>query len=73
MGGDGHAVGHGRHQQEQDADERHQHVAGRDAAEEEETKEIILVYYHLLTSPDPLTPAQLDDRIERWMEEGRWG
>ncbi|MCB9079425.1 MAG: DUF3754 domain-containing protein [Anaerolineaceae bacterium] len=40
-----------------------------DAAEEEETKEIILVYYHLLTSPDPLTPAQLDDRIERWMEE----
>ena len=40
-----------------------------DAAEEEECKEIILVYYHLLTSNQPLTPSQLDDRIEAWMEE----
>ncbi|MFB2919197.1 MULTISPECIES: TMEM143 family protein [Aerosakkonema] len=40
-----------------------------DAAEEEECKEIILVYYHLLTSETSLTPAQLDDRIEEWMDE----
>ena len=40
-----------------------------DAAEEEECKEIILVYYHLLTSEKPLTSSQLDDRIEAWMEE----
>jgi len=39
-----------------------------DAAEEEECKEIILAYYHLLTSDKPLTPPQLDDRIEVWME-----
>ena len=40
-----------------------------DAAEEEECKEIILAYYHLLASNKPLTPSQLDDRIESWMEE----
>ena len=40
-----------------------------DAAEEEECKEIILVYYHLLTSETLLNPQQLDDRIETWMEE----
>lgn len=40
-----------------------------DAAEEEECKEIILVYYHLLTSKIPLTPEQLDNRIEAWMSE----
>ncbi|MDJ0696192.1 TMEM143 family protein [Mastigocoleus sp. MO_188.B34] len=40
-----------------------------DLAEEEECKEIILVYYHLLTSPVPLTPEQLDSRIEEWMEK----
>lgn len=40
-----------------------------DAAEEEECKEIILVYYHLLTSKVPLTPEQLDNRIEAWMDE----
>lgn len=40
-----------------------------DAAEEEECKEIILVYYHLLTSDSPLKPEQLDDRIEKWMAE----
>ena len=39
-----------------------------DAAEEEECKEIILVYYHLLTSSEPLTPVQLDHNIESWME-----
>lgn len=40
-----------------------------DAAEEEECKEIILVFYHLLTSKTPLTPEQLDNRIEVWMDE----
>ncbi len=40
-----------------------------DAAEEEECKEIILVYYHLLTSKSPLTPEHLDNRIEAWMDE----
>lgn len=39
-----------------------------DAAEEEECKEIFLVYYHLLVSEKPLTPAELDNRIEEWME-----
>ncbi|GAB4541629.1 MAG: hypothetical protein Tsb0014_33710 [Pleurocapsa sp.] len=38
------------------------------AAEEEECKEIILVYYHLLTSKTPLTTSELDDRIEAWMD-----
>ena len=40
-----------------------------DLAEEEECKEIILVYYHLLASPTPLTPEQLDSRIETWMQK----
>lgn len=40
-----------------------------DLAEEEECKEIILVYYHLLTSSHPLTPEQLDSRIESWMQK----
>jgi hypothetical protein len=40
-----------------------------DEAEEEECKEIILVYYHLLTSKKPLTIAQIDDKIEEWMEK----
>lgn len=40
-----------------------------DAAEEEECKEIILVYYHLLTSPEPLTASQLDSCIESWLDE----
>jgi len=39
-----------------------------DAAEEEECKEIILVYYHLLTSKIPLTSEQLDNQIEAWLE-----
>ncbi|MEB3340679.1 TMEM143 family protein [Okeania sp.] len=40
-----------------------------DDAEEEECKEIILVYYHLLTTNTPLNPKQLDEKIEVWMEE----
>ena len=40
-----------------------------DAAEEEECKEIILAYYHLLVSNKTLTAAQLDDRIETWLEQ----
>lgn len=40
-----------------------------DTAEEEECKEIILVYYHLMTSDRPLTRSQLDDKIEKWMDE----
>ncbi|MGF1516155.1 MAG: TMEM143 family protein [Elainellaceae cyanobacterium] len=38
-----------------------------DLAEEEECKEVILVYYHLLTSQSALTPARLDQKIEAWM------
>ena len=40
-----------------------------DLAEEEECKEIILVYYHLMTSKNPLNPQELDARIEDWMEK----
>ena len=40
-----------------------------DLAEEEECKEIILVYYHLLISKKSLNPEQLDSRIEAWMEK----
>jgi len=40
-----------------------------DSAEEESTKEIILAYYHLLTHPTPLTQEQLDDLIEKWLEQ----
>lgn len=40
-----------------------------DVAEEEECKEIILAYYHLLTNDGLLTVEQLDDKIELWMEE----
>ncbi len=40
-----------------------------DLAEEEECKEIILVYYHLLISKNPLTPQELDARIETWMKK----
>lgn len=39
-----------------------------DAAEEEELKEIILVYYHLLVS-GPMQREALDDHIEGWMQE----
>lgn len=40
-----------------------------DLAEEEECKEIILVYYHLLISPEALTPQELDAKVETWMAE----
>lgn len=40
-----------------------------DAAEEEESKEVILAYYHLLTNPQGLTQEELDDTIEHWLEE----
>ena len=40
-----------------------------DAAEEEETKEIILVAYHLLTRTRPMTALELDAHIEAWMQE----
>jgi hypothetical protein len=40
-----------------------------DAAEEEECKEIILVYYHLLTHNGELTPAALDVTIEGWLAQ----
>ncbi|MGF1535759.1 MAG: TMEM143 family protein [Elainellaceae cyanobacterium] len=40
-----------------------------DLAEEEECKEVILVYYHLLTSDTALTTEALDHRIEVWMQK----
>lgn len=40
-----------------------------DAAEEEECKEIILVYYHLLSQSGELTPARLDATIEGWLAQ----
>lgn len=41
-----------------------------DSAEEEESKEMLLVFYHLLTSPgEKLTRESLDAKIEKWMEE----
>lgn len=39
-----------------------------DAAEEEECKETILAYYHLLTAQHSLTANQLDKNIEQWFE-----
>ncbi|WP_048321105.1 DUF3754 domain-containing protein, partial [Crocosphaera watsonii] len=40
-----------------------------DIAEEEECKEIILVYYHILTSQEKLNTEKLDRKIEQWMTE----
>ncbi|MEW6238661.1 MAG: TMEM143 family protein [Candidatus Omnitrophota bacterium] len=40
-----------------------------DSAEEEECKEAILAYYHLLTSEKKLTKRELDRRIEDWFAE----
>jgi uncharacterized protein DUF3754 len=37
-----------------------------DAAEEAEVTEAVLAYHFLLTSPSPLTPAELDARVEAW-------
>ena len=42
-----------------------------DAAEEEEAKEAVLAYHFLRTAPGPLTPAELDGRIEDWFAR-RW-
>lgn len=39
-----------------------------DAAEEEECKETLLAYYHLLTSDHALSAQQLDKNIEDWFE-----
>ena len=39
-----------------------------DSAEEEETKEMLLVFFHLISSPDEkLTRESLDGKIEQWM------
>jgi hypothetical protein len=38
-------------------------------AEEQESKEVFLAYYFLLTSPQPLTQPALDARIEQWLGE----
>ena len=40
-----------------------------DSAEEEEAKEVILVYYHLLTTDVGCDPAELDASIEAWLAE----
>jgi len=41
-----------------------------DSAEEEECKEAILVYYHLLVNQDrDFTPKELDEEIEHWFLE----
>jgi hypothetical protein len=41
-----------------------------DSAEEEECKEAMLVYYHLLAnSGTPMTAAELDRTVETWMKE----
>ena len=42
-----------------------------DAAEEEEAKEAVLAYHFLRTAAAPLTPAELDGRIEDWFAR-RW-
>ncbi|MEM9138045.1 MAG: TMEM143 family protein [Cyanobacteria bacterium P01_F01_bin.42] len=39
-----------------------------DVAEEEECKEILLAYYQLLVSKEPLTVETLDHEIEQWLE-----
>jgi hypothetical protein len=40
-----------------------------DIAEEEECKETILAYYHLLTSKQPLSAINLDKKIEKWFDD----
>ena len=39
------------------------------AAEQQECKEAFLAYYFLLTAAQPMTQAELDDRIEHWLQE----
>ena len=38
-------------------------------AEEQESKEVFLAYYFLLTASEPLTQTELESRIERWLKE----
>jgi hypothetical protein len=38
-------------------------------AEEQESKEVFLAYYFLLTSSEPLTQVELESRVERWLKE----
>jgi hypothetical protein len=38
-------------------------------AEEQDTKEVFLAYYFLLTAPGPLTQPDLEGRIEGWLRE----
>jgi hypothetical protein len=38
-------------------------------AEEQESKEVFLAYYFLLTASGPLTQAELESRIEGWLKE----
>jgi Protein of unknown function (DUF3754) len=38
-------------------------------AEEQESKEAFLAYYFLATAAEPLTQAELETRIERWLAE----
>lgn len=40
-----------------------------DLAEEEEAKEVILIYYHLLTSCVGCDPVELDQAIEQWLAQ----
>ena len=40
-----------------------------DVAEEEECKETILAYYHLLISKQPLSATSLDEEIEQWFAD----
>lgn len=40
-----------------------------DSAEEEEAKEAMLVMHLLLQAEQPLSAAELDDRIEHWLEQ----
>ncbi len=43
-----------------------------DAAEEAEANEALLAYHFLHTATKPLTPSELDERIETWFAK-RWG
>ena len=40
-----------------------------DVAEEEECKETILAYYHLLSANQPLSATELDKRVESWFKD----
>ena len=42
-----------------------------DAAEEEESKEAILAYFHLLAAGGPIAGRDLDHRVEAWFR-GKW-